>query len=332
MAQNQGIMVIGEHFKNEIHRVVYELLGKGRKLADKLGVKLSVVLLGSELEDQLEKLGNYGADEVIYVKSPVLEDYYSDLYTNILTEFIEEKKPEIVLIGATPTGRDFAPRISKRLNVGLTADCTELAIEEESRKLLQTCPTYGGNLMATMKALESYPQMATVACGIFEPLQPTEQKPKITTIEKQLKKEDAVTKIIEKIKTAKKGINLADADIVIAGGRGVGSKKGFEMIRELADILNGELAGSRVPVELGWMEEERQIGQTGAIVSPKLYIACGISGAIQHLVGMQNSDVIVAINKDPNAPIFEVAHYGIVADLNKIIPPLIKEIRKRKAN
>ncbi len=329
-SQYKGVMIIGEHFRNKIHRVVYELLGKGRELADELEVKLSVVLLGSELDKKLEELGNYGADEVIYVKSPILKDYYSDLYTKILTELIQDKKPEIVLIGATPTGKDLAPRISKRLNLGLTADCTQLEIEEETRYLLQTCPTYGGNLMATMKALNSYPQMSTVACGIFELPEKTDKKAKITIIEKEYKEEDSISKILKKMEKEKKSINLADAEIVIAGGRGVGSKENFKIIEELAEVLGGEVAGSRVPVELGWMGNERQIGQTGTIISPKLYIACGISGAIQHLVGMENSDVIVAINKDPNAPIFEVAHYGIVGDLHKIIPELIKEIKKRK--
>ncbi|TXT67770.1 MAG: Protein FixB [Promethearchaeota archaeon] len=329
MSQNQGVMVVGEHFKNEIQDVVYELLGKGRKLADTLNVNLSIVFLGSDLDKKLEDLGSYGVDEVIYVKSPVFRDYYSDLYVDTLIDTIQERKPEILLIAATPTGRDFAPRISKRLNVGLTADCTQLEIEEGSRTLLQTCPTYGGNLMATMKAIDSYPQMSTVACGIFEPVRIPNKKAEIIIIKKDIKKEDSVSKILKSIEKEKQTVNLSEAEVVVAGGRGLGSKENFKMIEELAEVLNGEIAGSRVPVELGWMEKERQIGQTGAIVSPKLYIACGISGAIQHLVGMENSDVIVAINKDPNASIFEVAHYGIVGDVNKIIPELIKELKKR---
>jgi electron transfer flavoprotein alpha subunit len=328
--QYQGVMVIGEHFRNKIHRVVYELLGKGRELADELDVNLSVALLGSDLDKKLEELGNYGADEIIYIKSPILKDYYSDLYSNIITDIIQDKKPEIVLIGATPTGKDLAPRISKRLNVGLTADCTQLEIEEETRNLLQTCPTYGGNLMATMKALNSYPQMSTVACGIFKAPEKTDKKANISIIEKEFKEEDSVSKILKKVEKEKKGVNLAEAEIVIAGGRGVGSKENFKIIEELAKAIGGEVAGSRVPVELGWIENERQIGQTGTIISPKLYIACGISGAIQHTIGIKNSEIIVAINKDPNAPIFEDAHYGIVGDLHKIIPELIKEIKKRK--
>ncbi|MBD3212999.1 MAG: 4Fe-4S dicluster domain-containing protein [Candidatus Lokiarchaeota archaeon] len=331
LSKYKGVMVIGEHFRNEIQNVVYQLLGKGRSLAAKLGVKVSVVLLGSELDDKLEELGQFGADEVIYVKSPILKDYYSDLYVNTLTEIVQEKKPEIVLIGATPTGRDFAPRLSKRLYAGCTADCTGLDIEEETGNLLQTRPTFGGNIMATIRTPTSRPQMSTVRPGIFDPIEKIDKKPEITIIEKEIDEEDSVTKILKIIDKEKAGINLEEAEIIVSGGRGVGGKENFKIIEELADALGGEVAGSRVTVELEWIDHDRQVGQTGKTVSPKLYIACGISGAIQHLVGMENSDIIVAINKDPNASIFDVAHYGIVDDLHKVVPALTEEIKRRKA-
>ncbi|MBD3231021.1 MAG: 4Fe-4S dicluster domain-containing protein [Candidatus Lokiarchaeota archaeon] len=332
ISQYKDVWIIGEHYNNKIHDVVYQLIGKGRELADKLDVKLTVVLLGSNLDDQLEELGNYGADEVIYVKSPVLQDYYSEIYVNILTDLIIEEKPEIVLIGATPIGRDFGPRVSKRLRTGLTADCTGLDIDPESRSLLlQTRPTFGGNIMATIRTPDSRPQMSTVRPGMFKIPEKSKHGARIRVIEKELNTDALATKIIDVIRREKKKINLEDAEIIVAGGRGVGSKENFKIIEELAEELNAEIAGSRVAVELGWIDPERQVGQTGKTVSPKLYIAAGISGAIQHRVGILCSDIIVAINKDPSASIFEVAHYGIVDDLHKVIPKFIEELRKLKS-
>jgi electron transfer flavoprotein alpha subunit len=238
-----------------------------------------------------------------------------------LTNLITKNKPEIILMGATPTGRDFTPRIAKRLNAGMTADCTGLEIDQNTRNLLQTRPTFGGSLMATILTPNSRPQMATVRPGIF----------KIEEIAYKFKNRDAVTKIVKVIERKKSSVKLEDADIVVSGGRGVGSREGFKLIEELAEVLGAELGGSRVTVELNWLEQDRQIGQTGKTVSPKLYFACGISGAIQHQVGMQNSEIIVAINKDPKAPIFNIAHYGIIGDLHEIIPALIEEIKIIKA-
>lgn len=326
----KGVWVIAEHFKGEIHNVVYQLLGKGRELSDKLGTTLTVVLLGDDFDKVLEDFGEYGVDEVIYIKSSILKNYYSDLYVDTLSEIIEKYKPEIILIGATPTGRDFAPRIAKKLNAGLTADCTGLEIEEESKNLLQTRPTFGGNIMATIRTPTSRPQMATVRPGIFKKRKTPKRKPKIVTVRKDFVEKDSVTKILKIIDKQKEKINLEDAEIIVAGGRGVGSKENFKIIEELADVLGAELGGSRVTIELNWLDQDRQVGQTGKTVRPKLYIACGISGAIQHLVGMENSEIIVAINKDPHAPIFNVAHYGIVGDLHKVIPVLIDEIKKVK--
>jgi len=329
--QYKGVWIIAEHYKNEIHKVAFQLLGKGRELSNTLNVNLTLVILGDKFDDKLEEIGEYGADEVIYVKSTILKDYYSDLYVNTLTDLITEYKPEIILIGATPTGRDFAPRVAKRLNAGLTADCTGLDIELETGNLMQTRPTFGGNIMATIRTPSSRPQMATVRPGTFKADKTAKKKVRIIKIEKEFKEKDTVTKIIKIIKRQKEKVNLEDAEIIVTGGRGVGSMQGFKIIEELANVLGAALGGSRVPVELNWLGEDRQVGQTGKTVSPKLYIACGISGAIQHLVGMQNSEIIVAINKDPLAPIFQVAHYGIVGDLHKVVPALIEELKKIKS-
>ncbi|MHA1264161.1 MAG: FAD-binding protein [Candidatus Helarchaeota archaeon] len=333
LAQYKGVWVIGEHYNNVLHHVVYQLVGRGRELADKLNTQLTVVLLGSELEGEINEIKDYGVDEIIYMKDPFLKDYYTELYTDILTDLIKKHKPEIVLIGATPLGRDFAPRISKRLNTGLTADCTGLDIEKETRNLLlQTRPTWGGRIMATIKTPHSRPQMTTVRPGMFKIPAKNPGPVILRKIEPKIQRETLKTRIVKSIPRKKKEINLEDADIIVAGGRGVGSKDKFKLIEELAEVLNAEVAGSRVAVELGWIDAQRQIGQTGKSVSPKLYIACGISGAIQHRVGIQCSDIIVAINKDPNAAIFEIAHYGIVGDLHKIIPALIREIQRIKAD
>jgi electron transfer flavoprotein alpha subunit len=332
ISQFQGIWIIGEHYNNKIHNVVYQLAGRGRELADKLNTTLTVVLLGSNIENEIEELGYYGVDEIIYVKSPLLRDYFNELYVNILTKLITENKPEIVLIGATPIGRDFAPRISKRLRTGLTADCTGLEIESETRNLLlQTRPTWGGKIMATIKTPSSRPQMTTVRPGMFKVPEKSKRNVKVKKIEMDLNQDDLAIKIVKIIRKEKKQVNLEEAEIIVAGGRGVGSKENFEIIEELAKELNAEVAGSRVAVELGWIDSQHQVGQTGKSVSPKLYIACGISGAIQHRVGIQNSDIIVAINKDPNAAIFDIAHYGIVGDLHKVVPALIEEIKRIKS-
>jgi electron transfer flavoprotein alpha subunit/NAD-dependent dihydropyrimidine dehydrogenase PreA subunit len=329
--QFKGVWIIAEHYAGQIHQVAYQLLGKGRQLADILKTDLVLVILGTNFDDILSSFGDYGADQVIYVASKILKHYYSDIYVNILSELVTERKPEIILIGATPTGRDFAPRLAKRLNVGLTADCTGLEIEEETRNLRQTRPTFGGNLMATIRTPISRPQMSTVRPGIFKASNEIKKKIKILKIERDLKETDSVTKLLKVIQKQKTKINLEDAEIIVSGGRGVGSKEGFKILKELADALGAELGGSRVTVELNWIDPDRQVGQTGKTVSPKLYIACGISGAVQHTVGMENSEIIVAINRDKDAPIFSIAHYCIVGDLHKIVPILTKEIRKMKS-
>jgi electron transfer flavoprotein alpha subunit len=331
LSNYRGVWVIAEHYKNVVHPVTYQLLGKGGLLAKELEVDLTLVILGASLDNQLSELSQFGPDNIIYIKSPVLKYYYSDFYVEALTDLITKNKPEIILIGATPTGKDFAPRIAKRLNAGLTADCTGLEIDRTTRNLLQTRPTYGGNLMATIRTPNSRPQMATVRPGIFKIEEKTKKDSEIKILEQKFKTKDAVSKIVKVIQREKSSVRLEDAEIIVSGGRGVGSREGFKLIEELADVLEAELGGSRVTVELNWLEQDRQIGQTGKTVSPKLYIACGISGAIQHQVGMQNSEIIVAINIDPKAPIFNIAHYGIVGDLHEIIPALIEEINLIKS-
>jgi electron transfer flavoprotein alpha subunit len=327
ISQYKGIWVIAEHYKGKIHNVAFQLLGKGRELSDILGVNLTLVILGANFDERLGEISQYGMDEIIYVRSPIFKNYYSDLYVKVISELTIEHKPEIILIGATPTGRDFAPRIAKKLNAGLTADCTGLEINLETRNLLQTRPTFGGNVMATIRNPTSRPQMATVRPGIFKAAKKLEKKVLIKKIDHEFDENDSVSKIVKVINTSKTTVNLGDAKIIVAGGRGVGSKENFKLIEELANVLGAELGGSRITIELNWLDADRQIGQTGVTVSPKLYVACGISGAVQHVVGMENSEIIVAINKDPDAPIFHIAHYGIVGNLHEIIPILIEEIK-----
>ena len=331
ISQFRGVWVIAEHHENKVHPVAFQLLGKGRELADLLKVNLTLVILGANFDEMLEDFSQYGMDDILYIKSPILKDYYSDLYVKAITDLVLDNKPEIILIGATPTGRDFAPRVAKRLNAGLTADCTGLEINPETRNLLQTRPTFGGNIMATIRTPSSRPQMATVRPGIYKMSEKEKKNIRIKKIDYNFKEKDSVSKIVKIISKKKNTVNLEDAKIIVAGGRGVGSMENFKVIEDLANALDAELGGSRITVELNWLDPDRQIGQTGKTVSPKLYIACGISGAIQHIVGMENSDTIVAINKDPNAPIFNVAHYGIVGDLHEIIPILIEEIKKTKS-
>ncbi|MHA1370102.1 MAG: FAD-binding protein [Promethearchaeota archaeon] len=330
-SEYRGVWVIGEHHDAVIEDVVYQLLGKGQELAKKLKVSLTAVILGLNITKQeLENLGNYGADHVLYVDSPLLKEYSSELYVEIITNLIKERKPEIVLIGSTAGGRDFAPRVSKRINTGLTADCTGLEVELESRNLLQTRPTFGGNIMAVIKTPDSRPQMATVRQNTFKPRIKEKASYELTRLSYDATDSTLSVKLIKTIKVKRKHRDIQQADVIVAGGRGVGCKEDFKLIEDLARELDGDVAGSRMSCELDWVDRECQVGLTGKIVAPKLYFACGISGAIQHKIGMKNSEFIIAINTDPNAPIFEIAHVNVVADLKKFIPALIKEIKKIK--
>ncbi|WP_026894488.1 electron transfer flavoprotein subunit alpha [Clostridiisalibacter paucivorans] len=329
ISKYEGVWVFAEQRDGEVLNVAIELLGEGRKLADKRGVELTAVLLGKGIDNVAEELVKYGADKVLYVDNELLEVYTTDGYTKVISELINDRKPEIMLIGATTIGRDLGPRLSARLGTGLTADCTRLEIDEEDGKLLQTRPAFGGNLMATIITPDHRPQMSTVRPGVMEKAHYNEDaNGKVETLAVDLTEADIKAKVEECIKSEKEEVALEEAPIIVAGGRGVGNEKGFEVIEKLAHKLGGVVGSSRAAVDAGWIEHPHQVGQTGKTVRPKLYIACGISGAIQHLAGMQSSDCIVAINKNADAPIFKVADYGIVGDLYEVIPALIEALDK----
>lgn len=322
----KDVWVFAEQRGGVITPVVFELLGKGRDLATDIGdVKLCAVLLGEGLSDMTAQLFEAGADVVYTADSPLLKNYTSDGYTKVIADAINEFKPEIVLYGATHIGRDLAPRIAKRVSTGLTADCTKLDIDPETKGILQTRPAFGGNLMATIKCPNHRPQMSTVRPGVMDKaaVQPG-RTGEVIPVTLTLKESDIRTKVIEIVKTAKDQVSLTDAEIIVSGGAGLGDASGFELIKKFADHVGGVVGASRAAVDSGWIDHSHQVGQTGTTVKPKIYIACGISGAIQHLAGMQTSDMIIAINKNPNAPIFEVADYGIVGDLYQVIPELIE--------
>ncbi|SHI41340.1 electron transfer flavoprotein subunit alpha [Lutispora thermophila] len=327
----KGVWVYAEQRQGKLMFTSLELLGEGRKLADKLGVELSAVLLGHEVDDICQELIHYGADKVIYANHKLLQNYTTDGYTKVIADLINEKKSEIVIIGATNIGRDLAPRVAARLNTGLTADCTKLDIDEEQRILLQTRPAFGGNLMATIVTPNHRPQMSTVRPGVMKKMEKDESRTGVVEkVDVNLHDEDLRVKVEEIVKSAKQTVNLVEAQYIVSGGRGLGGPEGFKLMQELADALGGVVGSSRAAVDAGWISHDHQVGQTGKTVRPRVYIACGISGAIQHLAGMQNSDCIIAINKNPDAPIFSVADYGIVGDLYKVVPMLIEEVKKLK--
>lgn len=328
----KGVWVFIEQRDNHIANVALELLSEGRKLANQLGSELAGVLLGDGVADLCNQCFAYGADKVYLVDAPVYKNYRTDPYADAIVELIKRYRPEIVLFGATNNGRDFAARIAVRIKTGLTADCTELAVDPETKLLMQTRPAFGGNIMATILCPNRRPQMATVRPRVMKKSVPDFNRTgEVIVMESKAVEEDVSTKILEIVEHATKTINLAEAEIIVSGGRGIGGPENYYLIEELAEALGGAAGASRAAVDAGWVPHYRQVGQTGKTVAPKLYIACGISGAIQHLAGMQTSDVIIAINKDPEAPIFKVASYGIVGDLNKVVPLLTKKFRERKA-
>lgn len=323
----RDVWVFIEQREGRIANVSLELLGEGRKIADKLGVKLKGILLGNKIEALAKDVVKYGADHVMYVDDKFLDIYSTEVYTRVISELVNKRKPEIILLGATTIGRDLAPRLAVRLKTGLTADCTSLDIEEETGNLLMARPAFGGNLMATIVCEKHRPQMSTVRPGVMEKATLDENRSgKVEKINFKLEEEDKKALVIDIIKKKKKEVALEEANIIVSGGRGLGDKEGFELLKELADKLEGEVGASRGAVDSGWIDSEHQVGQTGKAVRPKLYIACGISGAVQHLAGMKESDCIVAINKDKDAPIFQIAHYGIVGDLYEVIPFIIKTL------
>lgn len=323
----KGVWIFAEQREGQILNVSIELLGEGRKIADKRNVELTAVLLGKDLDENAKKLVEYGADNVIAVDNEKLEVYTTDAYSKVIFDLIKERKPEIMLIGATTIGRDLGPRVSAKVGTGLTADCTRLEVDEEDGKLLQTRPAFGGNLMATIVCPNHRPQMSTVRPGVMEKAKYNENNAgNIEKVEVSFAKGDLKTEVLKIVKSEKHAVALDEAPIIVAGGRGVAGGKGFELLEKLANKLDGEVGSSRAAVDEGWIEHSHQVGQTGITVRPKLYIAAGISGAIQHLAGMQSSECIVAINKNPDAPIFKVADYGIVGDLYEVIPQLLEAL------
>ena len=355
----KGVWVFCEQREGQMQTISYQLLSEGRKLANDLGVELCGVVMGSGLnEDYIKALGGYGADRVYYIESPLLKDYTTDGYAKALCDLVMDKKPEIVLIGATNLGRDLGPRCAARLHTGLTADCTHLDVDVEKYKaflkttstidvdntkfeantnLKMTRPAFGGHLMATIVCPDYRPQMSTVRPGVMQTQAYNEETAAKTVLEKvdvQLTKEDIHVDLVEIVKSAKKAVDLIGADVVVSVGRGISAdpKRGLEIAEELANVLGGVVGASRAVVDDGYIGVDHQVGQTGKTVHPKIYVALGISGAIQHVSGMQDAECIIAVNKNENAPIFDVATYGITGDLFKVGPMLTEAIAKYKAS
>lgn len=327
----QGVWVFCEYRRGELAPVSLELLGIGRKLADKRQVKLGAVLLGCGLDETASLLIGHGADVVYKVDNEALQDFREDCYSRVTTHLIREYRPEIVLAGATAIGRSFIPGVATDLNAGLTADCTKLEIRPEDGALLQTRPAFGGNIMATIVCESSRPQMATVRPKVMKAMDfDAARTGEIVALNPPADLLQSRVRVVESVVGEATKVNIQDADILVSGGRGLETAKGFELLRKLADVLGAKVSASRAVVDAGWIPYPHQVGQTGKTVAPKLYIACGISGAIQHVAGMQSAETIVAINRDANASIFNVADYGVVGDLYEIIPKLIAKLEERR--
>lgn len=331
LSSYRGVWVFAEQRQGQIMPVTYELLGEGRKLADDLKEEFSLVLLGWKIEEKARELTRYRIDKLYMVEDSLLEHYHTSFYTQALVDLVRSEKPGIILLGATSLGRDLAPRVAARLKTGLTADCTGLEVEPEERNLLQTRPALGGNIMATIISPHHRPQIATVRPKVMKRAKPDGKgQVRVIKIKPDLASEDEMVRILELIREEKDVVDLQEAEIIVSGGRGLGKPENFSLIRRLAHLLGGAVGASRAVVDAGWIPSYHQVGQTGKSVQPKLYVACGISGAIQHQAGMRSSEIIVAINKDPNAPIFDIATYGIVADLHRFLPVLIDRLEKRE--
>ena len=339
----KGVFVFAQQVDNVISNIAYELIGKGKELAKDLGVEVTAVLVGSDVKGLADQLAEYGADKVIVVDDPELKEYRTEPYTHAIASVIKEFKPEIFLIGATAIGRDLGPRVCARIHTGLTADCTKLDIgdfpmnpvpgrETKHNQLLMTRPAFGGNTIATIACPDFRPQMATVRPGVMQKA-PKEagKKAVVTEFNPGFTKNNKYVDILEVVKAVSNTVDIMDAKILVSGGRGVGSPENFKILDDLAEAIGGTVSCSRAVVDSGWKPKDLQVGQTGKTVRPNVYFAIGISGAIQHLAGMEESDIIVAINKDESAPIFDVADYGIVGDLNKIVPMLTEKIKEAKA-
>lgn len=324
----KGVFVFAQQVDHVISGVSYELIGKGKELAAELDTKVTAVLLGDGIKDLSGKLIAYGADSVIVVDDPALKNYTTEPYTQAMFEVIQNYKPEIVLYGATAIGRDLAPRISARVKTGLTADCTKLEIDVETKNLQMTRPAFGGNIMATILCPNHRPQMATVRPGVMKRAEKnTNAEVNVDEFKVDFQSNKNYFEVQEVVKKVSDKIDIMDAKILVSGGRGVGNPENFKLLTDLAKVLGAEVSSSRACVDAGWRDKDQQVGQTGKTVRPNVYFAIGISGAIQHLAGMEESDLIIAINKDETAPIFDVADYGIVGDLNKILPILTEKLK-----
>lgn len=335
----KGVFVFAQQVDNVISNIAYELIGKGKELAKDLGVEVTAVLVGSDVKGLADQLAEYGADKVIVVDDPELKEYRTEPYTHAIASVIKEFKPEIFLIGATAIGRDLGPRVCARIHTGLTADCTKLDIgdfpmnpvpgrETKHNQLLMTRPAFGGNTIATIACPDFRPQMATVRPGVMQKA-PKEagKKAVVTEFNPGFTKNNKYVDILEVVKAVSNTVDIMDAKILVSGGRGVGSPENFKILDDLAEAIGGTVSCSRAVVDAGWKPKDLQVGQTGKTVRPNVYFAIGISGAIQHTAGMEESDIIIAINKDETAPIFDVADYGIVGDLNKIVPKLTEALK-----
>ncbi|MDY6542176.1 electron transfer flavoprotein subunit alpha/FixB family protein [Clostridioides difficile] len=326
-----NVLVVIEQRENVIQTVSLELLGKATEIAKDYDTKVSALLLGSKVEGLIDTLAHYGADEVIVVDDEALAVYTTEPYTKAVYEAIKAADPIVVLFGATSIGRDLAPRVSARIHTGLTADCTGLAVAEDTKLLLMTRPAFGGNIMATIVCKDFRPQMSTVRPGVMKKNEPDETKEAvINRFKVEFNDADKLVQVVQVIKEAKKQVKIEDAKILVSAGRGMGGKENLDILYELAEIIGGEVSGSRATIDAGWLDKARQVGQTGKTVRPDLYIACGISGAIQHIAGMEDAEFIVAINKNPEAPIFKYADVGIVGDVHKVLPELISQLSVAK--
>ncbi len=343
LEQYKGVYIYAQQVDNELSSIAFELIGKAKELAKDLDTDVTAVLLGYNVKNLCDSLAEHGADKVIVVDDPELETYRTEPYAHALASVINEYKPDIMLVGATAIGRDLGPTVSARVKTGLTADCTVLEIgdfpinpmpnqEQKHNQLLMTRPAFGGNTIATIACPDNRPQMATVRPGVMQKLEPVKgAKAEIIEYNPGFEKNNKYVEIINIIKQAKTTENIMDAKILVSGGRGVGSAENFQMLKDLAEVLGGTVSCSRAVVENGWLPVDLQVGQTGKTVRPNLYFAIGISGAIQHVAGMEESDIVIAINKDEDAPIFDVADYGIVGDLNKIVPALTQALKAELA-
>ena len=344
LEEYKGVAIFAQQVDNKLSSIAFELIGKAHELAADLGTDVTAVVLGKGIANLADELGEYGADKVVVIDDPALETYRTEPYAQALTAYINEYKPEIMLVGATAIGRDLGPTVSARVQTGLTADCTSLEIgdfplqaregqEQKHNQLLMTRPAFGGNTIATIACPDNRPQMATVRPGVMQKLDKVAgRKAEVINFNPEIKENNRFVEILNIVKNLATTVDIMDAKILVSGGRGVGSAENFKLLDNLAEVLGATVSCSRAVVDSGWKPKDLQVGQTGKTVRPNVYFAIGISGAIQHTAGMEESDIIIAINKDETAPIFDVADYGIVGDLNKIVPALTEALKAELAN